>query len=111
MRTQRKRMVLILVAICTVLTVLAWDSMVTQRRNEKDEVGLQQIRIGMSEDDVAKLMRRTPFPDPMDMHRKYVFVWKRTPLMDMSWRQPTVGKTITLVDGRVSDVYVSIIHR
>ena len=111
MITARKKMAVILVAICAVLAVLAWDSSVTQRRNAEDEAGLQQVRSGMTEVEVAKLMRRTPFDDPGDVHRKYVFVWKRTRLIYLSWNQPTFGKTITLVDGRVSDVRESIIHR
>jgi len=104
-------MVLILVALCAMLAFLAWDSIVTKRRNADDVARLQQVTIGMTEGDVAKLMRSTPFGDPGDVHRKYVFVWERTRLIDLSWNQPTFGKTITLVDGRVSDVRDSIIHR
>lgn len=107
---KRKKMVVILTALCVVLAGLTWDSVVTQRRNAEDETRLQQVKIGMTEGDVAKLMRSMPFSDPGDAHRKYVFVWQRTRLVDLAWNQPTFGKTITLVDGQVSDVRESIIH-
>lgn len=90
------------------------DSIATDSRNRADAERLKHVVMGMAETDVVKVMGR----DPITMagnpaNQAFIFVWERTTLLHSLCHRggPTSGKTIRLVDGRVSDVYLNMIFR
>ena len=106
-------MAIALALLCLSISFLLTQHFVTRRQDAEDQRRLEQVRIGMTEDEVASLMRRKPYTDPGETRRKHFFVWRRASVLEAiwSWNEPTVGKAITIDDGRVTDIRDDMIIR
>jgi hypothetical protein len=104
---------MIVILVCGVTGLVVIDGIVTAERNATDFTRLQNVTLGMAEDDVVRIMGIKPIVMGADPREKEIFVWQRTTAVDslLHWNQPTVGKTIKVQDGRVVGIRDDIIFR
>ena len=89
------------------------DSRVTAALNAAERTRFQNVKLGMAEDNVVRLMGRKPFEMIPHSGQAEIVVRDRLTLIDSirSWGHPSVTKAIVLEGGRVVDIREHIIFR
>lgn len=112
MKRQTKIIVVVLLAYVAV-GLTAVDRHVTAARNLADRQNLQHVKLGMTEEEVVRIMGIKPVQMGTDPRQKEIFVWERETVTDsiLSPHNPITGRTITIVDSRVVSIRADLILR